>query len=75
MGPTRRPTHPPTSADLIKRLTSLGAAVRGMVRKRHDRGNGEPPGVESMTADFDDWASIHRALEGVERPFLIRDTR
>ena len=68
----------PTGAngtELIKRLTSLGAAVRGMVRKRHDRDNSGPPGVEFMTADFDDPASIHRALEGVERAFLIRDTR
>ena len=60
--------------ELIKRLSSLGAAVRGMVHKRHDRGNGALPGVEFMTADFDDPASIRRVLEGIERAFLVTNS-
>jgi uncharacterized protein YbjT (DUF2867 family) len=60
--------------ELIKRLSSLGVAVRGMVRKRHDRRNGTLPGVEFVTADFDDPASIRRALEGIERAFLVTNS-
>jgi uncharacterized protein YbjT (DUF2867 family) len=60
--------------ELIKRLSSLGAAVRGMVRNRHDRVNSTLPGVEFMTANFDDPASIRRALEGIERAFLVTNS-
>ena len=60
--------------ELIKRLSSLGAAVRGMVRKQHDRGSGTLPGVEFMTGDFDDPGSIRRALEGIERAFLVTNS-
>jgi uncharacterized protein YbjT (DUF2867 family) len=60
--------------ELIKRLSSLGAAVRAMVRKRHDRGNGTLPGVHFMTADFDDPASIRRVLEGIDRAFLVTNS-
>src|SRR6516162_10426603 len=60
--------------ELIKRLSSLGAAVRGMVRKQHDRGSGTLPGVEFMTGDFDDPGSIRRALEGIQRAFLVTNS-
>jgi uncharacterized protein YbjT (DUF2867 family) len=60
--------------ELIKRLSTLGAAVRGMVRKRRERGSGTLPGVEFTTGDFDDPASIRRALEGIERAFLVTNS-
>jgi uncharacterized protein YbjT (DUF2867 family) len=60
--------------ELIKQLSETGAAVRGMIRKPHNRANGALPGVEFVTADFDDTATIRRALEGVERAFLVTNS-
>src|SRR5215467_12406491 len=58
--------------ELIKRLSTIGASVRGMVR--HDRPADALPGVEFVNADFDDPASIRRALEGVESAFLVTNS-
>lgn len=44
------------------------------VRNRHDRVDSTLPGVEFMTANFDDPASIRRALEGIERAFLVTNS-
>jgi len=60
--------------ELIKRLSSIGAPVRAMVRKRVDSANGKLPGVEFVTADFDEPSSICRALDGVERAFLVTNS-
>ena len=58
--------------ELIKRLSSRGAIVRAMVRK--PRAGTRLPGVEFVTGDFDDPASIRHALEGVERAFLVTNS-
>lgn len=58
---------------LIRQLSARGTAVRGMVR-RPDPMSPSRPGVEMVTADFDDLASIGRALEGVEGAFLVTNS-
>jgi uncharacterized protein YbjT (DUF2867 family) len=61
-------------SELIKQLYATGASVRAMVRKRRDHKNDALPGVEFVTADFDDLASINRALEGVQSAFLVTNS-
>ena len=60
--------------ELIKRLSDLGASVRAMVRKQRHSGEGALPGVEFVTADFDDPASMHSVLDGVARAFLVTNS-
>ena len=60
--------------ELLKRLLALGAPVRGMVRPQSQRAGGQLRGVELVTADFDDDASLVRALEGIERAFLVTNS-
>lgn len=55
-------------SELIKLLSERGISVRAMSRKPSVLTN---PGVEFVSADFDDPASIRRALEGVEKAFLV----
>src|ERR1035437_2703973 len=62
------------ASELIKRLSSAGVAVRGMIRNQHGRANDALPGVEFVTADFGDPATIGRALEGVECAFLLTNS-
>jgi uncharacterized protein YbjT (DUF2867 family) len=60
--------------ELIKLLSGGGVTVRGMVRKRHGSTYASLPGVEFVTADFDDQATIRRALHGVDRAFLVTNS-
>ena len=55
-------------SELLKLLSEKGARVRAMSRKGPAV---ESNAVELVTADFDDSASIHCALEGVEQAFLV----
>ena len=59
-------------AELVKLLSSRGVPLRALVRSRN-RGTAIAalPGVESVVGDFDDPASLGRALAGVERAFLL----
>ena len=59
---------------IVKRLSSTGAGVRAMVRKPRDQAKSMLPGVEIATADFDQPESIRRALEGVDRAFLVTNS-
>jgi uncharacterized protein YbjT (DUF2867 family) len=61
-------------SELIKQLSTTGASVRAMVRKRRHLENDALPGVEFVTADFDDLASVNRALEGVQSAFLVTNS-
>ena len=61
-------------SELIKQLSTTGASVRAMVRKRRDLENDALPGGEFVTADFDDLASVNRALEGVQSAFLVTNS-
>ena len=48
--------------ELIKRLAAAGVPARGMVRKPHSAATDVLPGVEFVTADFDDAASMAERL-------------
>ncbi len=61
-------------SEILKRLAASDVGVRAMVRKRPDQRTEALPGVEFVTADFDDPASIRRALEGVDRAFLVTNS-
>jgi len=60
--------------ELIKQLSAMGAPVKGMVRKRPASRSDSPPGVEFVTADFDDSESIRRALDAIESAFLVTNS-
>ena len=60
--------------ELIKVLSAAGVAVRGMVHKRVEHAEDAPLGVEYVKADFDDPASVRRALDGVDRAFLVTNS-
>lgn len=64
-----------TGTELNKLLASRGVPVRAMVRSE----NGAKKvaglaGVEPAIGDFDDAASLERALRGVERAFLLTNS-
>ena len=61
-------------SEVLKRLAGSGEVVRAMVRKRPDHGIDASPGVEFVTADFDDPQTVRRALEGVDRAFLVTNS-
>ena len=56
--------------ELLKALSAKGVPARAMVRPS-DHGGGLPAGIEAVPGDFDDDASLQRALAGVERAFLL----
>jgi uncharacterized protein YbjT (DUF2867 family) len=58
-------------SELIQRLSAADVPVRAMVRGRRTRAL---PGVEFVEADFDQPASLGRALEGVDRAFLVTNS-
>jgi uncharacterized protein YbjT (DUF2867 family) len=62
-----------TGSEVIKRLAGSGADIRAMVRKI-PRGMYTPSGVEFVAGDFDSSASVRRALEGVDRAFLVTNS-
>lgn len=55
--------------ELIKRLSAAGAAVRGMMR--NPLATDKLTAVEFVAGDFGDPESSRRALEGIERAFLV----
>jgi uncharacterized protein YbjT (DUF2867 family) len=61
-------------AEVIKQLSGSGSPVRAMSRRPHERFGEGSPGVEFVTADFDDPASLRRALDGVESAFLVTNS-
>jgi uncharacterized protein YbjT (DUF2867 family) len=56
--------------EIVRSLCNQGAAVRAVVRKKPDKPI-FPNNVEIVVADFDDAASMRRALTGTERAFLV----
>lgn len=61
--------------ELTKLLASRGVPVRAMVRSRDGAAAiAALAGVEIVLGDFDDPASVERALRGVERAFLLTDS-
>lgn len=58
--------------ELTKALASRGVPFRAMVRSERDRAAlAALPGADVVRADFDDAASVERALAGVTRAFLL----
>lgn len=55
---------------VLKELRRLGAPVRAMYRSQKDAATA-PGGVEIVIADFADRPSLDRALQGIERVFLV----
>src|SRR3712207_2415901 len=64
-----------TGSELTRLLASRGVPVRAMVRSR-DRATALAAlaGVEVGVGDFDDPASVERALRGIEKAFLLTDS-
>lgn len=59
-------------AELVKLLASRGVPLRAMVRSTGAaKGIAALPGVELALGDLDDPASVGRALEGIEKAFLL----
>lgn len=59
-------------SELVKRLSADGIAFRAMVRNVDDATQFDAmPGASAVVASFDDRGSVERALEGVERAFLL----
>jgi uncharacterized protein YbjT (DUF2867 family) len=61
-------------SELSKQLSAKGASVRAIVRERGGLESDALPGVEFVTADFDDLASVNRALKGVQSAFLVTNS-
>ena len=61
-------------SEVIKQLAGSGAAVRAMSRRPRERNDKVPPGVEFVMADFDDPASLRRALHGIDTAFLVTNS-
>ena len=59
---------------LIRRLRTSGLTIRAMVRRQQDYLREILPGVEFVTADFDDPASLRRPLSGVRSAFLVTNS-
>jgi uncharacterized protein YbjT (DUF2867 family) len=55
---------------VLKALLSRGALVRAMYRSREDAAKA-PSGVEAAIADYADRASLDRALDGIEKVYLV----
>jgi uncharacterized protein YbjT (DUF2867 family) len=61
--------------EILKRLTGRQERVRAMVRKRNDIMHATPKtGLEFAEADFDDPASLRKALQDVQRAFLVTNS-
>lgn len=59
---------------LIPLLAAQGVSVRAMARKAPKAPNTFAPNVEFVAADFDDEASLTKALEGIESAFLTTNS-
>ena len=57
-------------SEVVKALAARGVTAKAMVRSPED-GNHLPPGITAVEGDFDDDASLDRALAGVKRAFLL----
>ena len=58
-------------SELLKLLAATGLPVRAMVRSPDKAGDAVPDGVELVQGDFDDRDFLKRALEDVDRAFLL----
>jgi uncharacterized protein YbjT (DUF2867 family) len=63
-----------TGGELIRHLSARRIPVRAMVRRPQAQAYDASSGVEYVTADFEDPVSIRRAVDGVERAFLVTNS-
>jgi uncharacterized protein YbjT (DUF2867 family) len=59
---------------LIRRLRTTGLTIRAMVRRQQDYLREILPGFEFVTGDFDDPASLRRAVSGIRSVFLVTNS-
>ena len=57
--------------EVVQRLARSGQAVRAMVRNADKPGDLAMPGVEIVSGNLDDAASLERAAEGIDHAFLL----
>ncbi len=57
-------------SELVKELVKRGAEIRALVRKK-ETGNKIPDGVEMVEGDLLDPISVERALDGVDKLYLL----
>ena len=61
--------------ELLKLLSARGVPARAMVRSKNKAGAvAALPGIEVVEGDFDDPASLERALRGIGRAFLLTNS-
>jgi uncharacterized protein YbjT (DUF2867 family) len=60
-----------TGSALLELPVSRGVGVRAMVRRERDATRMAATGVETVVADFDDEAASGKALQGVDRVYLV----
>jgi uncharacterized protein YbjT (DUF2867 family) len=60
-----------TGSALLELLVSRGVGVRAMVRREGDATRIAAMGVETVVANFDDEAASAKALQGVDRVYLV----
>ena len=61
--------------EILKRLSGRKERIRAMVRNQSEIMSATPNwGLEFVEADFDDTASLRRALSGVQRAFLVTNS-
>ena len=61
--------------EILQRLSGRGEPIRAMVRKQRGIVNFTPNcALEFVEADFDDTASLRKALDGVQRAFLVTNS-
>jgi uncharacterized protein YbjT (DUF2867 family) len=58
-------------SELLKQLSQRGVPVRAMVRNLDKVSVQQMPGIEWVQGDFSDRASIARAMQGIDRAFLL----
>ncbi|HLK02974.1 MAG TPA: SDR family oxidoreductase [Candidatus Acidoferrum sp.] len=56
--------------EVLREMQKTGEAVCAMYRSKEDEGKA-PAGVKTVIADFSDTASLLKALQGVERVYLV----
>lgn len=60
--------------ELIRCLSRARASVRAMIRREPNPEIAAIPGIGFVQADFDDRASLHRALQGIDQAFLVTNS-
>jgi len=56
--------------EVVREMLKTGEEFRAMYRSKEEAAKA-PAGVKTVTADFSDAASLQKALQGVERVFLV----